>query len=179
MKPLQILAFMIFGGISSLTPISNVISNSPSGSWLTPPQRLPYMPDPNLTPGDKLLVTKKEICARAYGVGIRDVPTSYKNKVFAAYGLPPQPSLVIDRLISLDLGGANTIKNLWPQPKDGQWSSQLKDQLERELRRLVCNGSLDLQNAQQEIAQDWVAAYTKYLGVKAKPRVPSRRSRFK
>jgi len=124
------------------------------------------MPDSNLTPGDMLAVTKADICAAKYGVGIHEIPTSYKNKIFAAYGLTLQSTYVIDRLISIDLGGANTLKNLWPQPKDGPWNSQLKHQLERELRRRVCNGSLDLQAAQQEIAKDWVAAYTKYLGPK-------------
>jgi hypothetical protein len=40
------------------------------------------------------------------------------------------------------------------------------------LRRRVCNGSLDLETAQQEIAKDWVAAHRKYLGVKLKSKVP-------
>jgi len=172
-KRFQTLAFITLAGVVCVTPFTNVANRSTSGLWFTPPQNRPaYMPDSNLTPGDKLAVTKTDICARGYGVGIHDVPTSYKNKVFAAYGLNPGPSYVIDRLISIDLGGANTIKNLWPQPKDGEWNSQLKDQLERELRRQVCNGSLDLETAQQEIAKNWVAAYRKYLGAKGKSKLP-------
>ena len=172
-KRFQTLAFITLAGVVCVTPFTNVATRSTSGLWFTPPQNRPaYMPDSNLTPGDKLAVTKTDICARGYGVGIHDVPTSYKNKVFSAYGLPLQPSYVIDRLISIDLGGANTIKNLWPQPKDGEWNSQLKDELERELRRQVCNGGLDLETAQQEIAKNWVAAYRKYLGAKGKSKLP-------
>jgi hypothetical protein len=29
----------------------------------------------------------------------------------------------IDHLISLELGGANTVDNLWPQPYDGEWNA--------------------------------------------------------
>lgn len=177
-KRFHTLACMTLAGVTCVTPFTNLATTPTPGLWLTPPQnstnRLAYMPDSSLTPGDKLAVTKTDVCAPRYGLGVHDVPTSYKQKIFASYGLTAETSYVIDRLISIDLGGANTIKNLWPQPTAGEWNSQLKDQLERELRRRVCNGSLDLQTAQQEIAKDWVAAYSKYLGGgKSKPRIKS------
>lgn len=134
------------------------------------PQTPDFMPRRSLTPGDKLSVTETEVCAPGYGVKALDVPISYKNKVFKAYGKTSSPSYIIDRLISIDLGGSSTIRNLWPQPRTGDWNSQKKDQLERELRRRVCNGSLKLATAQQEIAENWVAAYSKYLDSKSKPK---------
>jgi len=70
----------------------------------------------------------------------------------------------VDHLISLELGGSNSIKNLWPEPYTGDLNAHVKDKLENKLHSLVCNGDIDLKTAQQEIATDWVAAYIKYIG---------------
>jgi hypothetical protein len=40
----------------------------------------------------------------------------------------------------------------------------VKDKLENKLHDLICSGQLPVQQAQQEIEQDWIAAYQKYLG---------------
>jgi hypothetical protein len=62
------------------------------------------------------------------------------------------------------LGGAEDIRNLWPQPyNNGVWNARIKDALEDLLRSKVCNGEIDLATAQSEIAQDWVAAYKKHF----------------
>jgi hypothetical protein len=66
-------------------------------------------------------------------------------------------------LIPPKLGGSNSLKNLWPQPLAGDWTYQMKNRLERRLRKLACSGALDLRIAQQEIATDWIGAYKKYL----------------
>ena len=52
------------------------------------------------------------------------------------------------------MGGDNTPANLWPEPYKGEWNAKVKDKLENELHRRVCNGSLPLSVAQQEIAFD-------------------------
>ena len=46
-------------------------------------------PDPACTPGDlmKPLVTKNEICVSGYSSGVRNVPDSEKNAVYAEYGI--------------------------------------------------------------------------------------------
>jgi hypothetical protein len=41
------------------------------------------------------------------------------------------------------------------------WNAHVKDALEDHLRRLVCQGELDLESAQHEIAEDWIGAYKK------------------
>jgi hypothetical protein len=70
----------------------------------------------------------------------------------------------VDHLISLELGGSNSIKNLWPQSYRTQpWNAHVKDTLENELHDEVCSGRLDLKTAQREIAGDWIAAYRKYF----------------
>ena len=71
----------------------------------------------------------------------------------------------IDHLISLELGGSNSIRNLWPQSYITQpLNAHIKDELENKLHALICSGQLPVEQAQQEIAQDWVAAYQKYIG---------------
>jgi tRNA(Glu) U13 pseudouridine synthase TruD len=70
----------------------------------------------------------------------------------------------VDLLISLELGGSNSIKNLWPESyRTSPWNARVKDRLENKLRSLVCSGELDLKTAQQAIASNWIEAYQKYV----------------
>jgi hypothetical protein len=70
-----------------------------------------------------------------------------------------------DHLISLELGGDPTSEsNLWPEPWNGDLNAHIKDRLENELHRQVCDGSVKLETAQKAIAFDWVAAYELYVG---------------
>jgi hypothetical protein len=71
----------------------------------------------------------------------------------------------IDHLISLELGGADVAENLWPESYDTTpWNAHTKDKLEDRLHALVCAGKLPIEQAQREIAADWIAAYEKYIG---------------
>jgi hypothetical protein len=74
----------------------------------------------------------------------------------------------------LELGGSNSIKNLWPESYRTVWNARVKDRLENRLHELVCSGQLDLATAQREIATDWIAAYKKYVG--PQPKALGRRS---
>jgi hypothetical protein len=68
-----------------------------------------------------------------------------------------------DHFIPLELGGNPTDpQNLWPEPfetsvPDG--GAHAKDRVESYLRAEVCSGSLTLEQAQREIAQDWYRVY--------------------
>ena len=71
-----------------------------------------------------------------------------------------------DHLVPLELGGApRDPRNLWPQPNaailpDGTTiGSKEKDDLEDELHREVCAGTMTLDDAQRAMARDWVAAW--------------------
>jgi len=130
-----------------------------------PAHRL-HLPDPVLTPGDTLEVTAADICVPGYSSKVRSVTDAVKKQVYLEYGITSrQPyEYEVDHLISLQLGGSNSIINLWPEPYAGDWNARVKDKLENKLHRLVCDGGLDLKTAQQEIATDWVAAYLKYIG---------------
>jgi|GEM_PF-6949745 len=83
-----------------------------------------------------------------------------------------------DHLIPLELGGAPwDARNLWPLTRkaaDG-WNAGRKDGLERVLNRLVCDGKLPLEEAQQAIARDWIGAYHRYVTLPAQAAAEARR----
>jgi len=129
--------------------------------------RQPYLPDPELTPGDVFDVTLADICTPGYSKTVRAVPKYLRDQVFRNYGVDPhhRGHYQLDHLIPLAIGGSNSVKNLWPQPHDAwPWGSRAKDRLEGRVHRLVCAGKLDLATAQQEIAADWTEAYRKHVG---------------
>ncbi|HYI95753.1 MAG TPA: HNH endonuclease [Bryobacteraceae bacterium] len=124
------------------------------------------VPDPSLTPGATLPVTRNEVCSETSIETVRIVPASVARQVFASYGIhEPKPrAYELDYLITPALGGGDNIRNFWPQPYGAPvWNAHVKDALEDRLHRLVCSGELDLATAQRDIAQDWTAAYKKYF----------------
>jgi len=129
-------------------------------------KQIAYVPDPKLTPGDALPLTRDELCARAFHSNVPAIPISVKTEVFERYRISTagSTSYQVDHLIPIRLGGSNSVRNLWPQPLSGEWNHALKNRLERRLRRMVCNGKLTLEAAQREIASDWIKAYQRYVG---------------
>jgi hypothetical protein len=77
----------------------------------------PIVPDPAKTPGDTLAVTKSDTCVPGYSKKVRNVPESVKKQAYAEYGITSHKpkEYEVDHLISLELGGSNSLKNLWPQ----------------------------------------------------------------
>jgi hypothetical protein len=105
------------------------------------------------------------VCVRGYSAGVRDVPQSEKDAVYARYGVADVPyKHEVDHLVSLEVGGSNAIRNLWPEPYAGRWGARTKDVLEDRLHELVCDGRLGLRSAQRIEAADWVLAYRRYVG---------------
>ena len=130
----------------------------------------PILPDPKLTPGATLPVTTGDICVAGYSRKVRNVPLDVKKQVYAEYGIVGHKpgEYEVDHLISLELGGSNSVKNLWPESYLTQpWNAHVKDKLENELHAEVCSGKIDLRTAQREIAADWIASYKKHFGTNA------------
>ena len=121
----------------------------------------PIVPDPAKTPGDVLTTDSDTICAKGYTKTVRDVPEPLKNQIYNSYGvLERQPGeYEIDHLVSLELGGSNSARNLWPQSYETKpLNAHTKDKLENRMHKLICDGKLDIKLAQEEIANDWKAA---------------------
>ena len=123
------------------------------------------VPDSRLTPGAALLESRQAVCTQA-NMKNKTVPVALQRKVFDEYGIRSAglSDYEVDYLITPALGGADDIHNLWPQSSSAtEWNAEVKDALEDRLRELVCDGTVDLRKAQQEIAVDWIAAYKKYF----------------
>jgi len=124
------------------------------------------LPDGPLTPGAARTIAIGEICSMAPEDVEQNVSPLVRQKVFREYGIPDHnpDDYEVDCLIAGELGGADDIRNLWPEPKRAIWNERVKDALEEErLHQLVCTGKLDLTTAQHDIATDWAAAYEKYF----------------
>ena len=119
------------------------------------------LPDKDCTPGAILNSTKSEICTPGYSTKVRNVTVSTKNQVYAEYGIVSHTTgeYEVDHLISLELGGSNDIANLWPEAAKPTPGFHEKDKVENYLHDQVCNGSLDLKDAQEIIANDWLTIY--------------------
>lgn len=129
--------------------------------------KAPLLPDPVKTPGDVLTTDPKVICQSGYTQTVRNVPQALKEQVYRSYGIASrQPGeYEVDHLISLELGGSNSVRNLWPESyKTQPLNARVKDTLENKLHDLACSGKITFPEAQQAIARDWEAAYRKYVG---------------
>jgi hypothetical protein len=123
------------------------------------------IPDSRLTPGATLLVSRPTVCAQA-NIKNRVVPVALRQRVFEEYGISGADprAYEVDYLVTPALGGADDIHNLWPHSYSATvWNARVKDALEDHLREMVCDGRLDLTEAQREIAGNWIAAYKKYF----------------
>jgi hypothetical protein len=121
-------------------------------------------PDPACTPGAlNPAVTQatidQTICVSGWTETVRpseSVTEPEKHASIVAYGdSGATHDYEYDHLVSLELGGAlNDARNLWPEPGA---SPNPKDTVENALHRMVCDGELQLAQAQHIIATNWIA----------------------
>jgi hypothetical protein len=126
-----------------------------------------YLPDANCTPGTlNAAVTQatidSTICVSGYTKTIRP-SASYTEKLkkgqMQEYGYTDMnlSDYEEDHYISLELGGNPTDpKNLWPEPHA---STNEKDKVENYLHKQVCDRSITLAQAQNEISKNWYQIY--------------------
>lgn len=128
------------------------------------------LPDVNLTPGD-VETTDKDVICNTKTSDKRHVTDTTKDLVRHRYGMDSDHDkwcatahkCEIDHLVSLELGGKNTIGNLWPQPYDADWNARDKDRLENKLHAMICSGDIEVVDAQNAIKTNWIEAYKKYV----------------
>lgn len=129
------------------------------------------IPDPKCTPGAIDPTVTEEVLkdSRFRTKCIRDLATSAskKNSTYGLYGIQhpdnnthATQTCELDHLVPLELGGADTLDNIWPQcgPDGVELSNRFfkrKDAIENFLTRQVKAGNMSLSDAQQGIATDW------------------------
>jgi hypothetical protein len=130
------------------------------------------LPDPACTPGalnpDVTQDTiDSTICVSGWTATVRP-PVSYTNALkvqqIAEYGYSDTSTSDYeeDHFIPLELGGApRDPANLWPEPRYDTgtgYTSADKDAVENKLKTAVCDGTVQLADAQNAIATDWTTA---------------------
>lgn len=125
------------------------------------------LPDPTCTPGAvDPAVTQANInstvCSSGYTTAVRppaSVTDAFKVTVVAAYGEQDSSTTELDHLVPLELGGASTASNLWPEPNrtGATGVDNPKDSVEDAANHAVCDGQMTLAAAQRAIASNWVA----------------------
>jgi hypothetical protein len=116
------------------------------------------VPNRKLTPG-KIAESDKD----RGGVTLK-----MEQKVFARYRLPwsRRGEFKVDHLIPPELGGADNIKNLWPQSvRSRPYGAERKGQLTEVLISRVRAGQLTLAQAQEQISRDWIDAFIDHVGM--------------
>ncbi len=122
------------------------------------------LPDSACTPGDIIpTASKDQICQSGYSRSVRNVPQSVKTQAYDEYGIRSRVAgqYEVDHLVSLELGGSNSIANLWPEPASPQPGFHEKDRVENYLHDQVCSGAISLKDAQIEIATNWLTIYNR------------------
>ena len=121
------------------------------------------LPDRDCSPGAIFAnATVEEICTTGYSKSVRNVSTTLKKKIYAAYGIyypEPTGSYELDHIIPLELGGDNEAANLFPEAASPKPGFHEKDVVEDYLHIEVCAGHIGLAAAQHQIADNWVAVY--------------------
>ncbi len=116
------------------------------------------MPNPKLTPGR---VARKDKDRRG-------VTEAMERKVFARYGIPwsRRAEFKIDHLIPVELDGADTIDNLWPQSRRVKpYGAERKEFLTQHLVARIAAGKMTIAQAQKEISEDWISCFVDHLGM--------------
>jgi hypothetical protein len=121
---------------------------SAAGAVVADPVRTPGVLNPDVTQ----TTIASTICVRGWTRTVRppvDYTNALKAKQMRVYGeTGPLSDYQEDHLISLELGGHPTDpRNLWPEPYP---RAAAVDQLENDLNAHVCDGSLSLDDAQEQ-----------------------------
>ncbi len=119
------------------------------------------LPDSACSPGTVLTTDTKVICKSGYTKTVRNVTDSTKKKVFKEYSIPysQRSNYEVDHIISLELGGSNDISNLYPESYTIKNNAHIKDKFENYLHKQVCDGKMDISEAQRQISSDWFYYY--------------------
>lgn len=152
--------------VASATPVASKPTRGPTA--VAPrvtrapgvPASVP-MPNRELTPGAIQSSDTAAICTPGWASAHRDVSAATEDYVAGEYGLSSHYGYEIDHLIPLELGGANSVSNLWPEPYNSPYGATQKDGLEDYLHEQVCYHGMSVSTAQREIAANW---YTAWVG---------------
>jgi len=135
-------------------------------------------PNPLISPGKSRTQDLSIICGHSTKE-YRHTSEATKMLVYRRYGVAPHLDVCadtiritksgkkvtetceIDHIIPLELGGADELENLWPQPYNPQngFGAHAKDEVENFLHNEVCAGNISILEAQRLIVTSWSDLY--------------------
>lgn len=125
------------------------------------------LPDARCTPGARFKnADRAHICKSGYSASVRNVSQKLKAKVYAEYKISRHSAKTyeVDHLVPLELGGSNSIANLFPEAARPRPGFHEKDRLENKTHDQVCANARPLRATQRSIARDWTVLYKVYFG---------------
>jgi hypothetical protein len=131
--------------------------------------KLGDLPDqsPECTPGLVAATDQADVCSRVGGTYSQRHRLSQnpqtKKEVLSRYDVPMSDAHLYedDHDLPLCLGGSDSIQNRWPELLQGKWNAHIKDKLEAEACREVCDNEVSLAEAQSWFLTpaNWEASY--------------------
>ena len=153
-------------------------SPATAGSYVAPDGRTEaeliaahVLPDPAVAPGVlnpevSNSTTATTICKAGWTATVRP-PTRWTNKLrdrLTPAGNRPLDG-ELDHRLSIEDGGAPADpRNLWWQVYRDRYGARVKDVLETRLKRLVCAGTIGLDEARNALLGNWLTAYQRFVG---------------
>ncbi len=122
-----------------------------------------YLPNPERTPG-KVDADRDVTYLCSHHIPHPNLGRLKKTLMHES-GLEDASQFQLDHRVPLCAGGdLRDRRNLWLQPRAGQWGAGFKDQLETSVCRLLCNGGITLEAAQAIfLAPDWTVEYERFF----------------
>jgi hypothetical protein len=117
-----------------------------------------------LTPG-AVATTNADVVCVTLRVASPKISFPMRTAIYDSYGYSNpivQKKFVLDFLVPVSLGGADTQTNIWPIAIRGTGFFQ-KAQLDHILKDLVCRRYITLVRAQHALETNWYAAWLKYV----------------
>jgi len=117
-----------------------------------------FLPNRKVTPG-RVAANERE----RSGISVET-----EKKVFARYKLQwsARQEFKIDHLIPRELGGADTVDNLWPQPVRARpYSVERNELLAAVMLEEIKRGRITIEQAREEIRRDWIDAFIDHVGM--------------
>jgi hypothetical protein len=171
-------ALILFGVLILILLLRNRQTEIGSGPGVYYHHGKVLLPNPRISPGEVRTTDLSVVCGES-AQDFRNTSESLKKQVYAAYDTAPHKGVCedatrrtkkgkdisegceVDHIISLELGGADTKENLFPQPYNppSGFGAHAKDRVENYLHEQVCKHGMSLPEAQKKIATDWYQVY--------------------